>query len=300
MVFLAVLVLGCVAYTRLPIQLLPDITLPSIGIFAASDRSTEDNLEEITKKIEGLVAEMPRVKSIRSNTRASQVWIQVDFAYGTDIQYAFVDLEERLASFRNTLPDRRTRVNAFPFSTADFQSSFMFLSVRGKGDAESLFKTAADKVETSLKAINGVSNVELRGLTRESVEVDIRPDLLSAYKLDFGSVIGKVQAAASEDTYLGRLRVPGETHYVRVTDRVKTVDELADIVVDGKGIVRLKDVANIAMGETIDRWVSRSDGKNSVNIRMERESDKNLIELARDTRRRWRRSTGRSRRGWSW
>lgn len=285
MMFLVIIALGGVAYKRLPVQLLPDITLPRIGISAQSDRSTEDNLDEITKKVEAIVADMHGVKQIRSSTRPGSVWIMAEFDFGTDIQYAVADLNERLTSFRATLPDRRASINAFPFSTDDFQATYMWLAVRGEGDQASLFKTASEKIESSLKAINGVSNVELQGVTTDSVEVSIQPDLLTAYKLDFNSVISRVQAAASDDTYLGRLLVPGETHFVRIGDRVKTPAELAEIVVDGKGLVRLKDVADISTGKT-SKWINRSNGKSAIAISMEREAGRNLIELAEATRKR--------------
>ena len=285
MIFLVIIALGAVAYLRLPVQLLPDITLPRIGIYAQSDRSTEENLEEITKKVEAIVADMRGVKQIRSNTRAGSVWVTAEFEFGTDIQYAVADLNERLASFRESLPDRRASINAFPFSTDDFQATYMWLAVRGEGDQATLFKTASDRIETSLKAINGVSNVQVEGVVNDSVEVNIEPDLLTAYRLDFGSVLNRVQAAASDDTYLGRLRVPGETHFVRVADRVKTPEELAEIVVDGKGLVRLKDVAKILTGKT-SQWVSRSNGKSAISISIEREAGRNLIELAAATRKR--------------
>ncbi|HMX62098.1 MAG TPA: efflux RND transporter permease subunit, partial [Candidatus Sumerlaeota bacterium] len=148
MIFLVIIALGAVAYLRLPVQLLPDITLPRIGIYAQSDRSTEDNLEEITKKVEAIVADMRGVKQIRSSTRAESVWVTAEFEFGTDIQYAVADLNERLASFRESLPDRRASINAFPFSTDDFQATYMWLAVRGEGDQATLFKTASDRIET--------------------------------------------------------------------------------------------------------------------------------------------------------
>ncbi len=66
MVFLAIVVLGYVSYRRLPVQLLPDITLPTIGVFAATPYSAAENLDRVTRRLEGIAAELPRVKSIRS------------------------------------------------------------------------------------------------------------------------------------------------------------------------------------------------------------------------------------------
>lgn len=284
MVFLAVMVMGIVSYTRLPIQLIPDFTFPGIGVWVRAPYSAEENLEKVTKPLEALAADLGNVKRIRTNTRDNGAWMQIEFDFGTDVQYALVDLQERIVALRDDIGDRRVVINSFPFSTADFQANFMFLSVRGKGDVETLFQTASERIEQQLKSVSGVSNVVIAGGTRPAVEVEFNNDLLAAYRLDLGNVIARVQAAASEDTFLGRLEVPGEMHYVRLNDRVRTIDELADIIVDSNGIVRLRDVADIYIGEGVDRYIHRSDGKNSIRITMEKEADQNLIELARRTR----------------
>lgn len=286
MIFLAIMTLGIVSYRQLPVQLIPDITFPHIGIYAGFDRSAAEIEEKLTKPMEGIVAEMPNVKSIRANVWSGGTWMSVEFKYGTDIQYALVDLEERLASFRNTLDDRRVFINAYPASTSDWQRTFMYVSVRGKADEESLYSTATEKIEQQLKSIGGVANVEIYGNTVQSAEIMMNTDLLAAYQLDFGTVISRVQSAVSQDSFLGRVQAPNETFYVRLNDRVRTLQELANLYIDGKGVVRLRDVAKIAYGESVDRWINRADGKNSIWVRLERDASYNLIALAQKTRER--------------
>lgn len=284
MVFLAIVVLGIVSYRQLPVQLIPDMTFPQIGVSARTDSSAYEIQETLTKPIEGIVAEMPRVKSVMSFTRSGRLWMRVEFEYGTDIQYALVDLEERLATFRNSLDNRRTMINSFPFSTQDWQRGFMILSVRAPGDEQTLFNMARESVEQELGSIQGVSNVEMYGLRNDSAEVLINPDKLSSYGLELGQVMNRVQAAAGDDTFLGRLRSPSETFYVRLDDKITNVEELANLYIDGAGVVRLRDVAQVFMGSSVDTWVNRTMGKNSIRIRLEREGSENLISLARRTR----------------
>ncbi len=286
MVFLAVVLMGLVAYTRLPVQLVPDVTFPGIGVYVRNQSSTEENLNQLTRPIEGIIAELSGVREMTSRTRDSSIWIEIEFDAGTDIQYTVVELQDKLIDFQQSLENPRVAINSFPFSTSDWQRSFMYLSVRGDGDVETLFRTAAEKVESQLKSINGVSNVEISGLNRNIAQVEMNSDLLASYGLELGQVIGKVQAAAADDQYLGSLDVPQETHYVRLDDRVRTVEELAEIHVDEQGLVKLKDVSNIFIGDSVDRRISRSNGKNSLEITLEREADQNLIDLARRARER--------------
>ncbi|MCC5876977.1 MAG: efflux RND transporter permease subunit [Candidatus Sumerlaeia bacterium] len=286
MVFLGVMVLGIVAYRQLPVQLLPDITLPTIGVYTFSPRTADENVDRITRRIEGIAAELPRVKAIRTWTWSDGVWMRVDFEYGVDVQYALVDFEERLLSFQQSLDDRQVLINAFPFSTTDFEANYMNLSVRGRGDVEAIFATAAEQVEQQLKSLPGVANVEVSGLREDAAQIDLNTDLIASYGLDVATIIGKVQSAVGDDVFLGRLRVPGETHYVRLDDRIRTIEELADIHVDSRGIVRLKDVADIYSGRAAPQSISRYDGANAIWLTLEREAGQNLIDLARATRQR--------------
>jgi len=284
MAFVMIIVLGAVSYFQLPVQLLPDITLPTIGIFAQRDASADDNLEKITRPVEALVSELPRVRRVRSWTRADRIWIQAEFDFGTDMRLSNVDINDRLVTFRNDLQDRRVFISAFPFSTDNFQASYMFLSVLGDGDPGTLFDTAQDRIVEQLSAIDGVARVDVQGSTADAAEVEIDTSLLANYGLEFGSVISRISSAASDDTYLGRLRDTGETSFVRLNDQVRTVGELADIFVDNEGNVRLSDVATIYVGKALESSVYRSQGKNAIGIEMERENGVNMISLARKTR----------------
>lgn len=284
MAFVMIIVLGAVSYFQLPVQLLPDITLPTIGIFAQREASADDNLEKITRPVEALVSELPRVRRVRSWTRADRIWVQAEFDFGTDMRLSNVDINDRLVSFRNDLKDRRVFISAFPFSTDNFQASFMFLSVLGDGDPGTLFDTAQERIVDQLAAIDGVAKVDVQGSTADAAEVEIDTDLLANYGLEFGSVISRINSAASDDTYLGRLRAPGENSFVRLNDQVRTIGELADIYVDNEGNVRLSDVATIYVGKALESSVFRARGKNAIGIEMERENGVNMISLARKTR----------------
>jgi HAE1 family hydrophobic/amphiphilic exporter-1 len=284
MAFAMVVVLGLVAYSRLAVQLLPSITLPTIGVWSSRQSSPEDNLEKLTRPIESIAAELPHVRRVYTVTRSSFVWTEIQFDYGTDVRFVLLDLQDRLAAFQRRLGDRRVSINAFPYSTSEIETSYMFLSVRGEGDTNSLFDIAKDKVETQLKSIDGVARVEFQGTFDDAATVEIDPDALVKYGLDFGTVIRRINAAANEDSYVGSLRQPGETMFVRMNDRVRNIEELADIFVDARGLVRLKDVARIRQGQAVDQWVFRTNGLSAIGIELQRENGVNMIGLARKTR----------------
>ncbi len=281
MVFVALVVLGLVSWRQLPVQLLPDFTVPTIGVFVSKPgASGTENLDELTKPVESIIAELPRVRHVRSWTGSWGTWIRTDFEFGTDIRFAAIDLQERLNAFQQGLPDRRTAIEVYPFSTESFKNFLMEVSLEGSEDQELLQDLVRERIESQLETVTGVARVEIGGLTTEAAEVMIDPARLAGHGLEFGQVLQRVQAAASDDEFLGRLDVPGETHFVRMDSRVRTIDELRRLVVDGKGVVQLQDVADVDEGDALDGWIYRSNGKNAVGLQIEREEGENLIRVA--------------------
>jgi HAE1 family hydrophobic/amphiphilic exporter-1 len=284
MVFVALVLLGAIAYTRLPLQLIPDITVPGLGVWVSRPGSSaEEIVEELTKPVEGIIAELPRVKHIRSHSGNWGAWIQAEFEQGTDIRFSTLDLEERLTSFQIGLSDRRTVINVVPFSTDSFKNYLMEVSLEGD-DQQLLQELMRRTVEPALKSISGVAQVEVGGMAADSAEVEIDPDRLSGFGLEFGQVFSRIQAAGADDTYLGSLKVPGETHYVRLANRVHNVEELRRLPVDAEGIVTLEDVAIVREGLATAGSIYRSNGYRAIGANLQREEGENLIAIAKTVR----------------
>ncbi len=285
MIFLALVVLGAVSYRQLPVQLLPDFTVPTVGVYMAKPGAgPTENLDELTKPVEGIIAELPRIKEMRSWTGSWGTWIRADFEYGTDIRFTTIDLQERLNAFQQDLKDRRTTIQVFPFSTDSFKNFLMSVSLEGPDDESVLREIVRSKVETQIKTISGVAKVEVGGLTADAADIELDPTRLVGYGLRFENVFGRIQSAGVQDNFLGKLRVPGETHYVLLDEQVRNVDELRQIAVDENGVLTLEDVAMVTEGATYDGWIYRANGNNAIGIQIDREEGENLIEVAQKVR----------------
>jgi HAE1 family hydrophobic/amphiphilic exporter-1 len=284
MVFLALILLGGISYQMLPLQLIPDITVPGMGVYVNKPGSSaQEIVEELTKPVEGVIAELPRVKAIRSWTGNWGSWIQAEFETGTDIRFTTLDLQERLTSFQAGLSDRRSVIDVVPFSTDNFKNFLMEVSLEGP-DEQQLQELMKRTVEPALKSIAGVAQVEVGGLIADSAEVEIDPDRLAGFGLEFGQVFNRIQSAGAEDTFLGSLKVPGETHYVRLENRVRNTDELRRLHVDSAGIVTLEDVAIVREGLATSGSIYRSNGYIAVGANLQREEGENLVRVARTVR----------------
>jgi len=285
MIFGALMVLGIVSYNFLPVQLLPDFTVPTVGIRINNPQaSTENTLENYTKPIEGIVSELQNVQEISSRTGTWGAWIRVDFDPGTDIRFVTLDLQERLNAFQDDAPDRRSSINVFPFTTDNFKNFLMEVSVEGEVDKSTLEKIARDQVAPRLRSVTGIARVETGGLTAKAATVEVDLDRLEANGVSIEAMFSRLNSAQIQETYLGDWGESNNQSYVRIEPTITTLEELAELPMDDKGIIRLTDVADLFYGNALDGWQYRANGRNAVGLQIEREEGANLIQTAQEMR----------------
>ncbi|KPL08162.1 hypothetical protein AMJ85_08690 [candidate division BRC1 bacterium SM23_51] len=281
MFFIAIVLLGCVSFHNLPVQLLPDIALPGAMIFARyRDLSVQDTLEKLTKPIEGIVASTPRVNEINSSTYRGSARMEIMFDFGTDMRFTTLDLQEKLTQFEKTLPRRTAGIWLRTFSTEHIQTFFMWIIVGGKDDRETLRQIAEDLLQPQLEAIDGVAEVNVGGYYRESIDVVLDRDKLASHRVGLGRVISRIRAAAAGETAFGRVRSDHENFSVVLGEIVEDEEDLRQMPLDDYGVIRLNDVAHVYRHQRVSDHVSRINGQNYVGLMIRKEATANPLRLA--------------------
>jgi len=286
MFFIAIVLLGCVSFRELPVQLLPDVSLPGAMVFSRYEGlSVPDTVEKMTKPIEGIAAATPRVREINSTSYAGFARTEILFDFGTDMRFATLDLQDKLARFRGTLPRRGVFVFLRAYGTERMQTFFMWITVGGPEDTETLRRIAEDQLGRQLEAIDGVAEVSIGGHAHESVDVIFQRDQLVAHKVGLSRVFSRIRGAAMGKTALGRVRGTREHYSVVLDDMVANEEDLRRLALDDRGIVRLGDVAHVFRNERQSEWISRINGKNFVGLLIRKDADANPLRLAVKVRR---------------
>jgi HAE1 family hydrophobic/amphiphilic exporter-1 len=150
MLFLAVILLGIISYVRLPIDLLPDVSYPRLVVYTSYPDVAPAEVERlVTERIEAEAAAVPGVERVSSVSREGVSLVTLRFAWGTDMDFAMLNVRERLDNVRESLPESATRPAIL---RVDPESEpIMVLSVAGGGDlwetkelAETVFRRCAD------------------------------------------------------------------------------------------------------------------------------------------------------------
>ena len=281
MVTLAVVVLGLVSLTRLQIDLLPSIELPTLTIRTQYEGASPVVMERlVTQIVEEVVATVPGVKEIVSESSEGSSSVRVSFAWGTDIDTAAVDMQATLQNERSELPDEIVGPRVTKFDIDSFP--VVLLGVSSSLDPVELTELIEDRIRSRFARIPGVAQVDPWGGFNREVRIELDPDRLRALGLPLDGVLQAIRDAnldlpagrIEQGKYQVTLRAPAE--FVSLDQiRGTVVARRAGAVVTVGQIARVKDTY-----ERLERII-RVNGERGLRLAIRKQSGANTVEVAR-------------------
>lgn len=284
MLFLGLTVLGYVSYRQLPVELLPNVELPTMTVQASSSTQMAPEFMEnqVAIPLEGAIGTLEGIESIETNVNRTQTSIVVYYSKGVDAKFAFLKLQEKINEIQGSLPDG-VRVSVSKQSIQQTSTQFMELQARGEGGIDRVRTLVDQYVEPDLTNIDGIASVTVYGGTQKSIEVILDTKACEAYRISPSTVRSLLSQNNGSRTYVGNLKEKTSQYFVHVSAEYTNVNEIEDLVV-ADGPILLKDVAEIRFGEKEVTSYSRVNGKDAISIRLVNDSQANLIELSKSTR----------------
>ncbi|NNF15059.1 MAG: efflux RND transporter permease subunit [Gemmatimonadetes bacterium] len=308
MLFFAIVLLGVISYVRLPIDLLPDVSYPRLVIYTIYEEVAPEEVERrITEPIEAEAAAVPGVERVTSVSRYGVSLVTLRFAWGTDMDFAMLNVRERMDNARDALPEtvaRPTILRVDPES-----EPVMTLSVSGGGDLWQTKELSETVFRRRLEQLDGVAQAAVTGGLDREIRVEVDPTRLEAYDLtieEISEALDRANVSAPGGTILqGRYRYP-----LRTLGEFTTVEEIGEVVVarrtpgsggaggggsggSGSGseasgggasggvtVIRLRDVGRVVDGFAERETVARYAGEESVGILVFKESGANTVRVS--------------------
>jgi hydrophobic/amphiphilic exporter-1 (mainly G- bacteria), HAE1 family len=295
MAFLAIVVFGVVSFSRLPLDLLPDIAFPTLTIQTEYSGVGPQEVETLlSRPVEEAVSVVQGVQEVTSRSRPGRSDVTVSFRWGTDMDFAALDVRERLDLLN--LPPAATRPtiarydpNSEPVLRFALTSA-QPLDARIARDREQLMAlrwTAEEQVRRSLEGIEGVAGVRVTGGLEEEIRVEVDESRLAALGIPFRQV---AQRLAAENVNLagGVLEEADAEYVVRTVNEFANLDEIHGVVIGTVAgqAVQLRDVATVRREATERETISRVNGVEAVEIAVLRESTANIVQVAETVRER--------------
>jgi HAE1 family hydrophobic/amphiphilic exporter-1 len=280
MVILIVLILGGVSLFRLPIDLMPDITYPTLTIRSNYENASPEEIEDlVTRPIEEAMSAVPGVESVYSTSAEGVSNVRVTFSWGTDLDTASNDIRDRLDRIISHLPDETERPTLLKFDIANFP--VLIFGASGNLNPLQMRKIIDDQVKYRIERVPGVASLDVWGGYEREIQVNLDAARIKAMGLPLDLILSRIKA--------GNLNLPAGTIdrgtlevTMRTSGQYSSLDQLADTVVairDGAAI-KLRDISRIDnTWKKISRiiWVN---GKPGVRLGVRKQSGSNTVDVA--------------------
>jgi hydrophobic/amphiphilic exporter-1 (mainly G- bacteria), HAE1 family len=281
----AVLLFGFVSLSRLKLNLLPDLSYPTLTIRTELPGAAPLEVENlVTRPVEESVGIIRAVRQVRSVSRSGQSDVILEFAWGTNMDLAGIDVREKVDLLQLPLEAKRPLMLRFdPSSEPVMRLALLDTAKAATGEErlKSLRRFAEDRLKPDLESVAGAAAVKVSGGYEDEVEVLVDQQRLSQVGLGLDTVTRRLR---QENVNLsgGRLEQGTQRFLVRTLNEFETVEEMANAIVATRDSrpVYLRDVATVSHGHKDREAITRVDGRESIELAIYKEGDANTVRLA--------------------
>ena len=294
MLMVAIVLFGMVSLSRLKLNLLPDISYPTLTVRTELTGAAPAEIENLlTKPIEESVGVVRNVRVVRSVSRSGQSDVTIEFLWGTDMDIAGVDVREKLDVLQLPLEASRPLLLRFDPSSEPIMRIGLLQKQEESGglaseeDLKALRRLAEDRIKTDLEAQEGTAAVKVSGGLEDEIQVRVDQQKLSQLGIGIDEIAARIRA---ENVNLsgGRLEEGNQRFLVRTLNEFQSVDEFRDAIIGyvaGRPVY-LRDVASVERGYKEREAITRVRGQESVELAVYKEGDANTVQVARRVERR--------------
>ncbi|MCP3916759.1 MAG: efflux RND transporter permease subunit [bacterium] len=277
-IFLTLIVIGLIAYSRIPLQLLPSgLQGNNLTIWVNHPGSSaSENEEKVARVLEEQFRTLPDLEYIWSRSGEGNVRLGVKFNGDSSMDLSKAELRDRIERARPLLPDTVDRINVWSFD--DGEPPIMFFAILVEDRGEDTDWLVENRVQRALEGVDGVSRAEIWGLLDDSIRILLDEDRVRAANMDIGALIRRL----SSDNFtqpLGEVTDGGRRFLLRSDMRFRSFDDVENYPI-GDGL-RIGDVATVERVKTIRERLTRIDGRSAYYGMVQRESSANVVAVAK-------------------
>ncbi|UCF37102.1 MAG: efflux RND transporter permease subunit [Acidobacteriota bacterium] len=282
MFFVAIAVFGIVSYDQLALNLLPEISYPTLTIRTRLEAAAPAEIESlVSRPVENAVSVVNSVVRVSSVSKPETSDVIIEFSWNTQMDFAALDVREKLDLVQLPIEADKPILLRYDPST----DPIMRVSVTGSSNLAMIRYLCEEFIRPEIESIAGVAAVRVTGGLEEEIFVEVDEQKLASLGISISSLTNRM---AEENINLtgGTLR-EGESRYlVRTLNEFQTVDEIDEIVIALRNgaPVRLKDVGDAYSGYKEREIITRINGEESVEIAVFKAADANTVSVAQQVR----------------
>lgn len=291
MVVLAIVLLGYISFSRLGVDLLPDLNNPRLFVeITAGERPPEEMEQQFVSDLEAVAARGRKVVNVSSISRVGRALITVEYTWDADMDEAFLDLQKTIADF-----SQNSQVDEIAVTQHDPNAAPVVVAILSHpeiADLDKLRQTAENNISNELVRLPGVAAVDIIGERRREVTVTTDAYTLEAYGVTLSQLASKIQSSNRNMTG-GSIVEMGRRYVIRGIGEFSTVDEIENLIVTYKTPsvsttqasyeripIYLREVADVVLALDEPENVVRYNGRRCLALEIYKEARFNTIDAA--------------------
>jgi HAE1 family hydrophobic/amphiphilic exporter-1 len=275
-------VLGWYSYNQLSYELLPKISPPVVVITTAYPGASPNEVETgVSKLIEDAVSGIDKVETINTTSSEGVSFVTIQFLQTAKIDVALQDAQRKVNEILPRLPEDAKSPVLSKIALDEFP--VLRMGVTSTMPSREFYQAVKDKIQPRLARISGVSQITLIGGDEREIKVFIDAEKLKNYGLSILQINQAVKNA-NLDFPTGNVKDKDGQFVLRIAGKFNSLDELRNLIIARSskgGDIRLCDVAEVVDGQKEYSNINRINGKTSIGIFVNKQSDANAVTVAK-------------------
>jgi HAE1 family hydrophobic/amphiphilic exporter-1 len=278
MIVACFVVVGVISAKLLPLEFFPAFDAPFIGVDIPYPGSTPEEIErEITKPAEEVLATISGIKRMTSDSGENGSYIQIYFDWGIDANVKALEAKEKLEGIRHLFPRDLERFYVRKFSTSDMQ--MLILRISSNRDLSNAYDMLNRNVKRRLERIEGVSMVDLYGVNKKEIRIQLLADRIIAHRVDIGRLVETLRRSNVLVT-AGKITDENQRFVVRPMAEFGSLEEIGETPVGENGL-RLKDIATILYEHPKLEYGRHLNRRYAIGLDIYKEAGANLVDVSK-------------------
>ncbi|ACB85508.1 efflux RND transporter permease subunit [Natranaerobius thermophilus] len=280
MVVIGVILIGFIAVSETPIDLYPDIDLPVVMIATEYEGAGPEEVENmVTSHLEDALSTVDGIDTIMSTSRPGESEIIIRFDWGTDMDFAALEVREMVDMVMEELPDEIGRPSVIQLDPD--MLPVIQAGIEGDLEDQEMTELAENVLASRIERLEGVALVEVAGGVEREIQIQVDPYKLSAYEISLEE-LGELIYASNADVSGGEIQDGRREYLIEVEGEFETVEEIEQLIVTESGgiPIRLKEIAEVKDTTERQRPITKINGDSTVSLSVRKESEANTVDVA--------------------
>lgn len=277
---LAVVIMGLISLTNLPVAFWPEFTAPSLIVVAPYPGASPEDIEEtIAEPLEEQLSTIDGVEELESICFEGACRVIVRFGWGVDFKEAKRDVQEKTARARSRFP--RGALEPTVLQVQDFIPPGIEIGFfSDKRSLEEVREFLDNKVKNRILRLENVAAVQIVGGREREVRVAVDPQKLKLYGLTMPQ-INAALASANLDLAAGKNEIGAKNYYLRIKGKFESLEDIRNEVIKTaeEAPIRLRDIASVEWAQKEQTSISRLNGREIVGLSVREKSGGNTVAM---------------------